>query len=69
LSVVVAAPELDAALAAGLGEALAAKTLAAPRTVSIPATVSAARAAFMRDGDRAVTWISGSGCVAVGSIL
>jgi hypothetical protein len=66
--VVVVEPELDAALAAGLGEGLAAKTLAAPKAVSIPATASAATAAFVRDGDRAVTGTSGSGCVAVGSI-
>jgi hypothetical protein len=66
--VVVVEPELELALAAGLGEGLAAKTLAAPMTVSIPATASAARAAFVRDGDRAVTGTSGSGCVAVGSI-
>ena len=52
--VVLVEPELDPALAAGVGEGLAAKTLAAPKAVSIPATASAARKAFVRDGDRAV---------------
>jgi hypothetical protein len=64
------APLFEVAPELALGDALgsAARTLAAPRALSIPANASAAMAPLTLDGDRA-EGAAGSGLSTVGSMI